>query len=188
MCHSALQERYVNFCIDEGNADYMRREVKLMDTHTKEVFYDKLTYIYLEMPKFRKTEQELVTDFDKWLYAIKNLATLMERPAALQDAIFQRFFEQAEIAKFNSNDLRSYRESQKDFWDMCAVTETAEKKGRAEGLAEGMEKGRAEGKAAGKAEIIKAMHANGMTAEAIAAVIGFDLAEVEEILSQQPQS
>lgn len=106
----------------------MRREVKLMDTHTKEVFYDKLTYIYLEMPKFRKTEQELVTDFDKWLYAIKNLATLMERPAALQDAIFQRFFEQAEIAKFNSNDLRSYRESQKDFWDMCAVTETAEKK------------------------------------------------------------
>ncbi|MBS6290026.1 MAG: PD-(D/E)XK nuclease family transposase [Prevotella sp.] len=51
----------LNFCIDEGNADYMRREVKLMDTHTKEVFYDKLTYIYLEMPKFRKTEQELVS-------------------------------------------------------------------------------------------------------------------------------
>ena len=69
----------LNFCIDEGNTDYMRREVKLMDTHTKEVFYDKLTYIYLEMPKFRKTEQELVTDFDKWLYAIKNLATLMDR-------------------------------------------------------------------------------------------------------------
>lgn len=174
----------LNFCIDEGNADYMRREVKLMDTHTKEVFYDKLTYIYLEMPKFRKTEQELVTDFDKWLYAIKNLATLMERPAALQDAIFQRFFEQAEIAKFNSNDLRSYRESQKDFWDMCAVTETAEKKGRAQGLAEGMEKGRAEC----KAELIKTMHANGMTAEAIAAAISFDLAEVEEILNHQALS
>ena len=162
----------------------MRREVKLMDTHTKEVFYDKLTYIYLEMPKFRKTEQELVTDFDKWLYAIKNLATLMERPAALQDAIFQRFFEQAEIAKFNSNDLRSYRESQKDFWDMCAVTETAEKKGRAQGLVEGMEKGRAEG----KAELIKTMHTNGMTAEAIAAAIGFDLAEVEKILSHEALS
>lgn len=67
---------------------------------------------------------------------------------------------------------------------MCAVTETAEKKGRAEGLAEGMEKGRAEG----KAELIKTMHANGMTAEAIAAAIGFDLAEVEEILNQQALS
>ena len=186
----------LNFCIDEGNTDYMRREVKLMDTHTKEVFYDKLTYIYLEMPKFRKTEQELVTDFDKWLYAIKNLATLMERPAALQDAIFQRFFEQAEIAKFNSNDLRSYRESQKDFWDMCAVTETAEKKGRAQGMAEGVEKGRAQGmaegmekgRAEGKAELIKTMHANGMTAEAIAAAIGFDLAEVEKILNHQALS
>lgn len=67
---------------------------------------------------------------------------------------------------------------------MCAVTETAEKKGRAEGLAEGMEKGRAEG----KAELIKTMHANGMTAETIAAAIGFDLAEVEEILNQQALS
>ena len=47
-----------------------------------------------------------------------------------------------------------------------------------------MEKGRAEG----KAELIKTMHANGMTAEAIAAAIGFDLAEVEEILNQQALS
>lgn len=47
-----------------------------------------------------------------------------------------------------------------------------------------MEKGRAEG----KAELIKTMHANGMTAETIAAAIGFDLAEVEEILNQQALS
>ena len=67
---------------------------------------------------------------------------------------------------------------------MCAVTETAEKKGRAEGLAEGKEKGRAEG----KAELIKAMHANGMTADAIAAAIGFDLTEVKKILNQQALS
>lgn len=98
-----------------------------MDTHTKEVFYDKLTYIYLEMPKFRKTEQELVTDFDKWLYAIKNLATLMERPAALQDAIFQRFFEQAEIAKFNSNDLRSYGKAKRTF-GTCVPSQRLQRK------------------------------------------------------------
>ena len=79
---------------------------------------------------------------------------------------------------------------------MCAVTETAEKKGRAQGLAEGVEKGRAQGlvegmekgRAEGKAELIKTMHANGMTAEAIAAAIGFDLAEVEKILNHQALS
>ena len=50
------------------------------------------------------------------------------------------------------NQLKSYLESQKDFWDLFAVTETAEKKGRAEGMAEGMAKGRAEGMAEGMAK------------------------------------
>lgn len=118
----------LNFTFEEDTTDYMHHEVKLMDTKTKEVFYDKLSYIYLEMPKFKKEEKDLVTIFDKWLYAIKHLATLMERPAALQEAVFSRFFEQAEIAKFTSDELRDYRESQKDFWDLFAVTETAERK------------------------------------------------------------
>ncbi|MBQ0020621.1 MAG: PD-(D/E)XK nuclease family transposase [Bacteroidales bacterium] len=126
----------LNFTFDDEKETSMNHEVKLLDINTKEVFYDKLTYIYLEMPKFTKKEDELVTIFDKWLYAIKNMATLLDRPAALQEAIFTRLFEQAEIAKLNTSDLRSYRESQKDFWDMCAVTETAERKGRAEGRAE----------------------------------------------------
>ena len=47
-----------------------------MDVEKKTVFYDKLTYIYLEMPKFRKTEDELVTMTDKWLYTLKHLPDL----------------------------------------------------------------------------------------------------------------
>ena len=48
------------------------------------------------------------------------------------------------------NRPNSYLESQKDFWDLFAVTETAEKKGRAEGMAEGMAKGMAKGRAEGE--------------------------------------
>ena len=71
----------LNFCFHGTPADReFYHEVKLMDIKTKEVFYDKLTFIYLEMPKFTKTEAELETLFDKWLYAIRNLASLMERP------------------------------------------------------------------------------------------------------------
>lgn len=120
----------LNFTFDNSNDDYMHHEVKLIDTKTKKVFYDKLTYIYLEMPKFRKTEDELVTLMDKWLYAMKNLNSLMERPKALQEAIFQRFFEAAEIANFTPNEMRDYRESQKEMWDMYSITTTAENKGR----------------------------------------------------------
>lgn len=95
-----LQKVYVldilDFCFDDTDEHYLHHEVQLTDKKSRRVFYDKLTYIYLEMPKFKKTEDELQSDFDKWLYAIKNLCSLMERPKVLQDAVFQRFFEQAE--------------------------------------------------------------------------------------------
>lgn len=142
----------LNFTFDNSDDDYMHHEVKLFDTKTHRVFYDKLTYVYLELPKFRKTEDQLVTLMDKWLYAIKNLNSLMERPKALQEKVFMRFFEAAEIANFSSNEMFDYRESQKELWDLYSITTTAEKKGHAEGRAEGLAEGHAEGLAEGRAE------------------------------------
>ncbi|MBR6031196.1 MAG: Rpn family recombination-promoting nuclease/putative transposase [Bacteroidaceae bacterium] len=144
----------LNFTFDDDDPAYFHHEVKLMDTRNHKVFYDKLTYIYLEMPKFVKTEAELVTLFDKWLYAIRNMATLMERPEALQEAVFTRLFEQAEIAKFNPQERMNYEESLKDYRDMYSVMKTQLEKGlaqgREEGLAQGREEGREEGIAIGK--------------------------------------
>ena len=159
----------LNFTFTEDDDNVMHHEVMLMDKHTKDVFYDKLTYVYLEMPKFRKTEAELDTLFDKWLYAIKNMATLMERPAALQEAIFQRLFEQAEIAKFNKNELYDYRESQKEYWDWNAVTETAERKGIA--------KGRQEATLANAISLKQ----NGVPNEIIAKSLGLSIEEIEAL-------
>ena len=88
-----------------------------MDLHTQEVFYGKLIFVYLEMPKFNKQENELVTMFDKWLFVLRNLATLLERPAALQERVFTRLFEAAEIAKFTKRELCEYEDSLKNFQD-----------------------------------------------------------------------
>ena len=41
----------------------------------------------------------------------ENLSGLMSRPAALQERIFTRVFEQAEIAKFSSLELKQYEDS-----------------------------------------------------------------------------
>ena len=65
------------------------------------------------MPKFHKTEQELDTLFDKWMFVLKNLARLMERPTALQERVFNRLFEAAEIAQFSKENLYAYEESLK---------------------------------------------------------------------------
>ena len=76
------------------------------------------------------------------------------RPKALQDRIFQKLFEQAEIAKYSDLERRQYEESRKVLWDnysvMKTATDRAMAKGRAEGRAEGLAEGRAEGLAEGE--------------------------------------
>ena len=125
----------LDFVFDEDKDDkeYYHHTVQLMDVNKKEVFYDKLTYIYLEMPKFHKTEDELETMADKWLYALKNLPRLLERPAALQERIFGKFFEVAEIGNLPKEEYAKYWESEKIYYDNDGAIRTAEAKGRAEG-------------------------------------------------------
>ncbi|MBQ8487181.1 MAG: PD-(D/E)XK nuclease family transposase [Prevotella sp.] len=118
---------------DEYDKDCFHHEVKLMDVEDKHVFYDKLTYVYLEMPKFNKTEDELVSMYDKWLFVLKNLTRLMERPASLQERIFQRVFDLAEIARFTPDESRIYEESLKQYRDMHNTITSAERRGREEG-------------------------------------------------------
>lgn len=144
----------LNFTFDNAkNSDnYFHHEVRLVDMHTKEVFYDKLTLIYLEMPKFNKEENELVTMFDKWMFVLRNLSRLMERPVALQERVFNRLFEAAEIARFDKKELIEYEDSLKNFRDWFSVVQTAENKGLAEGIAKGLAEGIAKGRAKGRVE------------------------------------
>jgi predicted transposase/invertase (TIGR01784 family) len=140
----------LDFVFDEDKDDqeYYHHVVKLMDINKKEVFYDKLTYIYLEMPKFQKTEAELETMTDKWLYALKNLSRLLERPAALQERIFKKFFEVAEIGNLSKEEYAKYFESEKVYYDNDGAIRTAEAKGMAKGRAEGRAEGIEENKRA----------------------------------------
>ena len=161
----------LNFVFDDKDDEYFHHEVKLMDIYTKEVFYDKLTFVYLEMPKFNKREDELVTMFDKWLFVLRNLASLLERPAALQERVFTRLFEAAEIAKFSKRELCEYEDSLKNFRDMYSVITTAEMKGEA--------RGRAEGELAERQKNAQRMKQKGYPLTDISEITGLSLKEIE---------
>lgn len=150
----------------------VRHEVKLKNQNNK-VFYDKLTYIYLEMPHFTKTEEELETTYDKWLYVLKHLPTLQDRPLKLQERIFQKLFETAEIAKFTREEKKQYEESLKSYRDLKNVIDTAFDDGQAKGKMEGKMEGKIEGKIEGKMEektanIVKALKRGKLSVEEIA--------------------
>ena len=113
-------------------------------------------------------------DGEEEILDMKNLNSLMERPKALQEAVFKRFFEAAEIANFTPNEMYDYRESQKQMWDLYSVTTTAEKKGIA--------KGRAEGEHNKAVDIAKKLLTSGLGIEFVAQSTGLSVDELKSIL------
>jgi predicted transposase/invertase (TIGR01784 family) len=140
---------------DKSEPDKLRYDVKLSDIDTKEVFYDKLTFIYLEMPKFKKSIEELETKFDKWLYILSNLHKLDRIPDKLRDRIFLKLFEIAEISKFSKEDFQYYEDSLKYYRDLKNSFDTAKEEGKEAGLQEGLKKGLKKGMKEGMKEGIK---------------------------------
>ena len=189
----------LNFDLEDRSFDKTKvhHEVKLCDTFTHEVFYDKLTFIYVEIAKFNKSIEQLESNFDKWLYILKYLPELQKRPKKLQERVFDRLFEQAEIAKLDKSQLKSYEDSRKAFRDVKNSIDTAKEEGRQEGLVEGIEigieKGLARGREEGKTEGIeigqkkallqtaKMMKEEGLPFETIAKYTGLSQEEIKKI-------
>lgn len=109
---------------EDKNDDSIVHNVQLKNQNC-EVFYDKLTFIYIELPKFKKSEAELSNHFDKWLFVLKYLPNLQDRPAALQDRVFKKLFEAAAIANFSPEERRAYEDSLKYYRDLNNVVNTA---------------------------------------------------------------
>ncbi|MGB3786821.1 MAG: PD-(D/E)XK nuclease family transposase, partial [Phormidesmis sp.] len=117
---------------DHKDSDTILHTVELKNQRC-EVFYDKLKFIYLELPKFKKTIEQLETHFDKWLFLLKHLPDLDEPPTALQEDTFMQLFEVAEIANFSYSELDAYGDSLKYYRDLNNVVDTSRQEGWEEG-------------------------------------------------------
>jgi predicted transposase/invertase (TIGR01784 family) len=117
------------------------RTCKICDIETHEIFYDKLTFVYIELPKFNKDLDELENFADKWIYFLKNLSELEGIPKPLSDEPIITAFRLAEIAAYNEAERFAYHRSLKYFRDTRAQMEYAIIKGREEGMAEGRVEG-----------------------------------------------
>ena len=119
--------------------DLIEHRYMLREATTGKTMTDKLKFVFIEVEKFSKGVDELATDFDKWLYILKNLSKLLERPAALRDRIFSRLFDVAEYASLDNIDKQNYVKAMTTARDTHNQIEYAKETGLEEGLAKGRE-------------------------------------------------
>ncbi len=163
----------LDFEFEESDPDKYRHDVQLTEQETKKVFYEKLNYIYLEMPKFNKTEKELETRFDKWMFVLKNLPKLERIPVQLKENVFMKLFETAEIAKLEPDEYKKYEASVNAYRDIINIKNTYLEKGKIEGMIKG--------KVEGKVEIAKEMLQDNEPVERIMKYTGLSKKEINEL-------
>lgn len=155
----------LDFIFDDHKSDEELLHTVELKNQRCEVFYDKLKFIYIELPKFKKQEDDLETQFDKWLYVFRHLSKLQDRPKKLQDRVFQKLFDAAEIAKFSPEERDAYEDSLKYYRDLKNVVDTS----REEGIIEGIEK------------IAKKMKGKGMSNSEISELTGLNDDEINDL-------
>ena len=132
---------FLNFTIDNIHDWDLKSEVVLKFKESNEQFSDKLHLFYITLPKMTKREEECETNFEKWIYTLKNMETLDRMPFQAQNNIFGRLKEVADINSLNKKERQNYDESLKVYRDTCNTLLYAEQLGLEKGMQKGMEQG-----------------------------------------------
>ena len=125
--------------------------------------------IFLQLPYFRKAEDECETDFERWIYVLKNMDKLQRMPFKLRKAVFQRLEDIVDIASLSKEDRIKYDESIKVYRDNL-VTEAYVRE-------QGFEEGRREVRTNAACSLKEL----GYSTERIADCLGITPEEIEEL-------
>ncbi len=175
-CIGVLDFTFDDYGSEQGKNDVVH-EIKLKNQEGK-TFYDKLTYIYLEMPNFTKKEADLQTRLDKWLYFIKHLEDFQHIPQIFKDeVVFVKAFEKAELSKFDPSEMDSYENSLKIYRDLKNVIDTAS----SEGELRGESRGELNGRIKERKDVAKALKDHGVAIEIIIKTTSLSKEEIDTL-------
>jgi len=179
---------FMNFTLDELPQN-IKVDGSFVDKDTLLKISDKIRLIFIQLPLFNKKMDECETDFEKWIFVLKNMHILNRLPFKAQKQIFQKLEDLCSYSALTKEERRAYDVSLKNYIDQQVVKETAREDGYNEGLqrgeAIGIKKGRAEGETIGiKKGIINTarnMLAKGMDANIIMELTGLTEEEINKL-------
>lgn len=164
----------LNFGFKPGGSK-VKSEFRLYETDTRELLTDRVTFIFLDLSKFKKTAEELSGDILEGMYfCFKNIVSLTERPEILEHDVFRKIFEVSELINMDEVTRSKVIEKMTTERDLRNQMEYA----RQEAIAEG----HAEGHAKGLAEAARKMVASGMTHEVVADILQIPEGRLKEML------
>ena len=174
---------------EKDEEDHFFHSILLKDNRTNRVFYDNLVYKYIELPKFNRTLEQLNTNFERWIYLLKNIPTFENRPPELRGKVFDKLFKYAEIEQLSQNEMEEYKKSVLEYDDIQdaieyakgVAVESGRKEGIEEGIQKGMQKGMQKGIREGLISIAKKCLQKGMPLDEIADLTGLTKPEVQSI-------
>ncbi|WP_285011127.1 Rpn family recombination-promoting nuclease/putative transposase [Pedobacter faecalis] len=134
-----------NFELQDNCEEQYIHHICLTNKANGEIFYKKLGFTYIEMRNFVKSEQELTSKMDKWLFALKHMTEFPTRPESMPEPEFEQLFELARYANLNKEEKYMYDQSLKNKWDTYGALEYSKKVGLEQGIAEGIEQGMKKG-------------------------------------------
>ena len=171
---------FMNFRLDDM-PHKLRTDVVLSDRDTYEPFSDKLRFIFIELPSFNKEEEACETDFERWIYVLKNMETLKRLPFKARKSVFEKLEKIVDIASLSKEEREKYDESIKVYRDNLVTIEYAEQKGKKEGREEGIKEGMKEGLEKARIEIARNMKNIGIDVEAIQKATGLTPEEIDKL-------
>ena len=109
------------------------------------------------------------TDFECWIYLLKNMETLDRMPFEAKKAVFKKLLEVADVENMTPDERECYEESLKAYREYVNTIATAERISREKGLAEG------------KRQMAAHMKKDGLSTEMIARYSGLSVEEIEKL-------
>lgn len=149
---------------------------RLYEETSHRLLTDRVTFIFIELPKFKKSIDDLDGNVLEGMYfCFKNMAVLEECPKVLTHQIFRKIFEVSELYNMDQDT--------RDKVIHKMTTERDLRNQMAYARQEAIEEGHAQGRAEGRAEVAREMLADGMPVDKIAKYTELSIEEIEALKS-----
>ncbi len=140
-----------------------------------------MRFIFLDLPAFTKDEETCETDFERWIYVLKNMEILQRMPFKARKSVFEELEKIADISALSKEDQEKYEHIIKVYRDNLVTEQWAIEKGLEKGLKKGLEEGRKEGIEIERLKNARGMKAKGYPLEDIAQITGLSVEEIQKL-------